>query len=63
MAKRKEQFRKQQIATMGHSDKASRGWDRFYKKVAHVERMVLEGKSISTLVYRGKLPEEVEEGE
>lgn len=44
MAKRKEQYRKQQIATVGHSDKALRGRDGFYKRVAHVERMILEGK-------------------
>ena len=44
MAKRKEQYKRQQIATSGHSDKFSRRWDRFYKKVARIERLVLEGK-------------------
>ena len=43
MAKRKEQYRKQEIATVGHSDKASRRWDQFYRTVARVERLVLEG--------------------
>lgn len=33
MAKRKEQFRKQQIATSGHSDKSSRRLKRLAQKI------------------------------
>lgn len=33
MAKRKEQFRKQQIATVGHSDKFSRRMTALAKKI------------------------------
>ena len=34
MAKRKEQFRKQQIATVGHSDKSSRRMNALATKIA-----------------------------
>ena len=33
MAKRKEQFRKQQIATVGHSDKFTRRMERLARKI------------------------------
>ncbi len=45
MAKRKEQYRKQQIATVGHSDKFSRRMKRLADKIVWVERCMLREAS------------------
>jgi len=39
MAKRKEQFRKQQIATVGHSDKLSRRMKALMEKIIRVRAL------------------------
>ena len=39
MAKRKEQFRKQQIATVGHSDKFSRRMNALATKISRIRAL------------------------